>query len=566
MKKMSRLPSSSKINYRALSGWGYALVLLAIVAPWFAHGGFLFFTDYAPGPQVRLDWTNSWWLFNLLLKGLALVLPLDFLQKLFIGGTLALLLLGGRRLVQVVLATGQAADQSLPGGGLVWALSLFALFNPFVYDRALYGQIGILVATGALLFTVSYLYRAWQAQDSRQLLGAGLATAVALLFAVHFVFLLALFYLLFCIGLWAKRQALTGDWWRRALWASLLVSAINANWLWALATHASPLVGFVEQGITGQDLVAFQTAGSTGLGTLGNVLLLSGFWGMEQHRYLDLTAQPGWQRGFALLVPIILYGLYAGWRRGGRRERWLGVGLVLLFVLAVGLAVGIKAPVTRPLTLWLYGHLPFYMGLREPQKWVAVLIPIYLYFLTLGASALTRTKLVVENLLVSGLILAAVIIMQAPALLWGFNRQAWPTPYPSDWKAVDQFLLSRTTAGRPCTDRILFLPWHMYMGFGWAGKIIANPAGTFFSCPVLTGTNMEWGGIYDNSRDPQGAAITAWLRTRGQDGRPALPSGPVRYIMLTKELDYAGYRWLHDLPYLQPLLETATLQVYEIKN
>jgi hypothetical protein len=215
--------------------------------------------------------------------------------------------------------------------------------------------------------------------------------------------------------------------------------------------------------------------------------------------------------------------------------------------------------------MFLYDHLPLYKGLREPQKWVAAIIPIYLFFLTLGAARLAKVKVVVNNRIVGGLLLAAVIVMQAPSLLWGFNRQVWPTPYPDDWYQVNKLLLSRSAASHECSDQILFLPWHLYMSFNWIGKIVANPAPAFFACPVLSGTDMEWGGIYDNSTDPNSAAVAAFLAARGKGGAPKLTGSPVRYIVLAKELDYASYLWLKDLPYVKPLLETRTLLVYEVK-
>ena len=548
----------------------YALVILAIISPWFFHPGYLFLTDMVWGPKIGLDWTSSWFLFNLLIKGLSFVLPIPFLEKVFIAAVLALVLLGGRRLVKTVLEY----DRGLTGGGsangLIFVLSLFALFNPFVYDRALYGQFGILLAYGCLLFTVAYLFKTWQTLDFKNLRRAAVFNAVAFLFSLHFIFLLLPFYLLFALGLYGKRREIKAGDARKKIWPSLLlyiliVAVLNANWLIAAAVKTSSLINFVQQGITNQDMLAFQTAGKGGWGTLTNVLLMSGFWGKDQFRYFDLTTAPGWQRSFILLAPLILYGVYRSFRRPGRGFKILGAGLLAVFVLAVLMAVGIKSGMTRGLTLFLYDHLPLYKGLREPQKWVAAIIPVYLFFLTLGAARLAKVKLVASHRILSGLVLTAIIVMQAPSLLWGFNRQVWATPYPDDWYAVNK-LLNRGTSSHECSDRILFLPWHMYMSFNWAGKIIANPARGFFACPVVSGTDMEWGGIYDNSLDPNGAAVAAWLAAHGKGGAPKLTGSPVRYIILAKEVDFASYLWLKDLSYVKPLVETRTLLVYEVKS
>ena len=538
--------------------WPYLLVILAIILPWFLKPGYLFFTDSVWGPNIKLDWTSSWFLFNLIIKGLSFIFSMSFLEKLFITGTLAIILLGGRLLVKTILEY-----YNKPKIGLIFILSLFSLFNPFVYDRALYGQFGTLVAYGCLLFTVSYLFKAWQTRNFKELYKVAIFSSIALMMSVHFVFLLLPFYLLFFISVCKFKE-----FWPKFLLATLIVLILNANWLIAISTHNSPLASSVEQGITNQDLVAFQTAGKNGAETFSNVLLMSGFWGKDQFRYFDLTTASGWQRSFVFLTPLIFYGLFLSFRKRSKKEKIFSFSLLLIFTLAVFLAVGIKSPITNGFVMYLYNHLPFYKGLREPQKWVAVIIPIYLFYLSLGAARLRSTKFISKNRILSAIILAAIIIMGAPSLVWGFNRQVRPTPYPSDWAEVNNLLVNRSAQSYGCSDRILFLPWHMYLSFNWVGKIIANPATVYFTCPILSGTDMEWGGIYDNSQNAEGQAVAAWLTERGDFQSPLFSStvNSFRYIILAKEVDYNSYAWLNNLSYLKLLLETKTLLVYEIKS
>ncbi|MFA5108964.1 MAG: hypothetical protein WC458_00235 [Patescibacteria group bacterium] len=563
-----------KINRLLISFCGYVLVILAIVAPWLLHSGYLFLTDMAWGMNINLDWTNVWFLFNLIIKGLSFIFSIAFLEKIFITGVLFLILLGGRFFVKTVLARDwleSATGGPVSSRGLVFVLSLFALFNPFVYDRALYGQFSVLIAYGCLLFAGAYLFKAWQTLDFKNLRLAAVFSALVLLSALHFIFFLALFYLLFFILLFLKRREMIilksiKKFWLALLFSLVIVLLINANWLVALIFKASPLTSFVQQGITTQDLSAFQTAGKDGTETFTNVLLMSGFWGKEQFRYFDLTDAPGWQRSFILLTPLIFYGVYLSFRKRSRDEKIFSAGLIFIFSLAVSLAVGIKSPLTGGLTMFLYDHLPLYKGLREPQKLVAVIIPIYLFYLTLGVNRLKDFKLVKSHRRLSAVVLAVIIVTQTPSLLWGFNNQVKSTPYPADWYEVNSFLVNRATQSYSCSDKILFLPWHMYLSFNWAGKVIANPAPVFFTCPVISGTNMEYGGIYDNSQNYDSAAVAAWLRVQGKDGSPVPAGSPIRYIILAKEVDWKKYGWLNDLSYLRLIKETATLLVYEIKS
>jgi hypothetical protein len=556
--------------------WPYIITIAIIVLPWFLKPGYLFLTDTVWGPIIKLDWHDSYFLLNFIIKNLSFILPVAFLEKIFITGVLFLILFGGKKMVEAVLRNPhfppvrQVGYQLKNEGdmegefsrGLFFILSLFVLFNPFVYDRALYGQFGILAAYGFLLFTVAYLIEVYKTLDFKKIYLIALMSFLTLMFSLHFIFFLAPFFVLFLIGMVLKRKIIN---WRKLFFffflSSLLVLIINANWIFAIISGALSTASFVQKGISQQDLVAFQTSGNGAAGTFGNVFLMSGFWGKDQYRYLDFTKTSGWQKSFIFLSPIIFYGVYLSFRRGSRRNKILTAGLLIIFLLAVILAVGIKAPGARELTLFLYNHFPLYKGLREPQKWVAAIIPIYLIFLSIGAAKIKEWKFINKNIGWSALVLIVIIIMQAPSLLWGFNRQVRPTPYPADWQEVDNFLLNNSAQSYSCSDKIIFLPWHAYMSFNWLGEIVANPATKFFSCPVITGTNMEWGGIYDNSGDPAGQKIEKWIADEGK-----INNMDYRYVILAKEVDWKNYAWLNNLAYLKLVKTTASLFVYERKN
>ena len=118
---------------------------------------------------------------------------------------------------------------------------------------------------------------------------------------------------------------------------------------------------------------------------------------------------------------------------------------------------------------------------------MAVIVLIYLLFLSIGTQALLQTKFFSLHRKVSLIFLGAIIIMQAPFLLWGFYGQIRPVEYPGDWQVVNSEL--KCGSG----ERVLFLPWHLYQSFGWVGQIISNPAKTFFACPIISSSASEWG-------------------------------------------------------------------------
>ncbi|MFA6537731.1 MAG: hypothetical protein WCT18_05040 [Patescibacteria group bacterium] len=556
-----------KLSVKVVPLSSYFFIVLAVVLPWFIKSGYLFFVDQSWGPIVEINWQYSSFLLSLITKTFSFFGSVAFFEKIYITLVLGLILFFGKSLIEKIaklfFRDGLAVNKKL-----IFVLSLFSLSNPFVYDRALYGQVGVLAAYGFLLLTASLLLEAWKNLDCKKIIFSAVSIAFCLMFAMNFIFFLGVFYLIFITALYFKNEEILKSKLGLKIAGSLLFSIaiiflININWLLPIFLGSSSTVGFVKDGISTQDLMAFQTSGKTAVETIKNVIFMSGFWGKDQFRYVDLTKVAGWGRSFFFLLPIIFYGIWLSFYKRSRNEKIFSGSLIFVYVLSILLAVGIKAPVAREISMFFYNHLPFYMGLREPQKWVAVIIPIYLFYLTFGVVQISKFKIIEKNKFLSGIILAGIIIMQAPGLLWGFGGQVKPTNYPPDWTEINNIILQETINKKDCQDKIIFLPWHMYMSFQWIGKVVANPAPHFFSCPVISGTNMEWGGIYDNSQNLDGNKVGEWLKNEGETPIPQVSNDLPKYIILAKEVDWQKYGWLNNLQNLEKIKETKTLILYE---
>ena len=529
----------------------YVLVVLGIVLPWFFHSGYLFFTDFVLGPTVHLDWTS---VSSLIFHFFAFFLPVAFVQKLFIMATLFVVLLGGKKIASVILTKNPL---------LVFVTSLFFLFNPFVYDRMGYGQFGIIAALGFMAFAAGYLLEYLEKKQSKQILLAGLFSGLSILFANHFIFFNAVFYALFLLMIAIKhkeyfRKKLVRD----LLLALLIILAFNLNWLMGIFLATSSKAAFLSSGITKQDFVAFQTVGKNAWQALSNVLLLGGFWGKDQHRYIDLMALRGnWGRSLIILSPLMLFGIYSAFK--SRKTRNLVSGLLIIFLIALFLALGIRTGIGEKVTYFLFDHLPFYKGLRETQKWVSLIVICYGIFLAWGIRSFFSTKLAKKHSTLFVAIIIIIIIMQAPLMIWGMMGQFKPANYPKDWQETDKIIM---TENKKCDKKILFLPWHLYMSFNFAHGVVASPAAYFFQCPVISGANMEWGGIYDNSKERQGELINNWIITKGNYDVLNNSGLDISYIILAKETDWKNYSWLDHLSGLELMKDSNDLRVYRVKK
>lgn len=524
----------------------YILIIFSVSGVWFMEPGYLFFTDMVWGPnRLIIDYSDNWLFLNSILKLLAFVFPLAMVEKIFLTMTISTIVLSGRLVVKNFISDPL----------LVFSTSMFFLFNPFIYDRLLYGQIGVALSFAFFCGGFGYFLVYIGNGRLKYMLYTAFFWAFAVQLSAHFIFMVALMApFLFIVRI--PPVEWRSNFLKAVTVLLLIIFLCNANWILNEFFVEQKIQTFINEGISTKDAVAFQTAGRNSIETITNVFMMSGFWGKDQFRYLDLTKGEMWARSFIFIFPLVIAGVYTGYRNN--EFRIITKMLLIVFVAAATLAVGAKVPFAREITSTMFEYVPFYKGMRETQKWVAVIVLIYGVFLALGVRMLFAKKFFIANKVMLACFLGGVIIMQAPLLLWGFGGQVKPVDYPTDWYQADEMIRS----GNGCERKILFLPWHMYMSFSWIGGIVANPANKFFSCPVVQGTNMEFGGIYNNSLDPTGKEVENWIAAKGNTD--LLIDESIGHIIIAKEIDWQQYVWVKELEDVVLKKETDTLQIYEV--
>jgi len=285
------------------------------------------------------------------------------------------------------------------------------------------------------------------------------------------------------------------------------------------------------------------------------VLALRGFWADAQNLYLmPVDVYAWWWLPFVFIWGLVVAGMVRTWRQ----QRGLAVTLGGIGIVATILAVG------GPLNDWLASWVPFFGGYREPQKFVALLAFVFSYGAAQGAVALwqwlgqwgSRYQQIT-------LIVVLLPLLGAPLMLGGFAGQLRPRDYPADWYALNSYFREHHA------KKVLFLPWHMYMRFDFAGRVIANPADKFFDPVVITSGDPELKGAksYGQTADQKyigqallpaakkGGAIAGVLATKG-----------VEYIVLAKEFDYKEYEYLQKQLGLKLVKDGPTLQLYKVES
>lgn len=276
---------------------------------------------------------------------------------------------------------------------------------------------------------------------------------------------------------------------------------------------------------------AFQTdIGS--LGILYNTLSLHGFWGEALGRVIpNYALHSAWIVIFLIIIAMVGYGIVTVYQRI-RHQSYTIVGILIL-ITAYILAMGIKAPLLGPtLIQWMYDTIPMYIGLREPQKWLIILVIAYPILGAIGLHQLYQ-KLASSDTIwrwVSWMV-ALLPIVYTPMILFGFRGQLHITHYPQSYYTFKNWLYDDaqykrltgcqdyplSTSEKGCFE-ILVLPWHQYMALSFNARIAPNPWDDFFQShasrtySLLIGDNMEMAEIYTQSQRPQSYLIEKYVR------------------------------------------------------
>jgi hypothetical protein len=333
------------------------------------------------------------------------------------------------------------------------------------------------------------------------------------------------------------------------IFLSLLV---NISFLINTILGKNEIAKFTEKAISSLDLNAFQTIGGNIFEKIFNVLSLTGFWGREQFRFIDITDNPLWFLGFLPFVFLIIFGIY--------KMYFANFKLFLISILFI-VFVPILAVATSIESLdFMYKYIPFYTGLREPHKWTMLLIPIYLIAMFFGLR--NTSHLENKNSVIIFFILLLFIFQYK--FLFGFWGQMRAVEYPSSWYKIEEIIKKENLEkySTECAGENLFLPWHLYMSFKFAGNVIANPATYFFSCPIVSGTNMEFGGIFDNNKNDTSTKYGFWLFEDNKN----LPPNETNFIIVSKDVDFERYNWLRERGFIQNIFEDDNLILYKVKN
>lgn len=541
--------------------------------------------DYAPAPQalfpahlLRNDflWNFLMWFFNLFLPG-------GFLQKIILA---VIVFTAGFGMFIFLKRTVRV--QHIAGayfGGILY------IFNPFVYSRLMVGQWIIIAAYALLPFLFTSVVRLINASyEARRGWKEALIVAAIYsgMFAVNLHVGIMTILPLVGVGIAALIVAFKKHGYRTVLrLASLfglsagLFLLLNAYWVIPTFFGSENIGFFAQHVVSNVDILSFFTRADAHHGVVWNTAGMYGFWADEDNRYVaQKLLVPYWFYLLFVLLALVACGLMVAVVRPKRLlgsnedkihalwPRAYSIGLALASFVAFAFALGVAYKPLSGVMLWIYDHVPYFRGFREPHKFVALVVFAYAIFGSIGVATLvtllekgTARFTRYARFIVPALLLL-VPLSYSPGLLWGLNRQLPVGTYPESWYKADAFLMSDQD-----TFNVLVVPWHQYIELSFAKNIVINPADGFFHKPVLAGDNVEFGPIYTQSTRPESQVIEGLLR-QGKNMKTmgsVLDGIQVKYVIWLLESDFFTYSYIEKQKDLSLVFEDAGIKVFENK-
>lgn len=532
-------------NYPSLI---YSLLALTIMLP-LLWPGYILTLDMAFTPTLPMpDHISSSYLFYAGLHYLNFIFASDLIQKVMLFLILLASGLGIHKLIRYIQTSKKdVGDFALTGAYLAGALYMI---NPFTYSRFMTGQFAVLLGYALLPFFARALLHFFAVPTMKRALIASLWLVVIGIVSIHSLGLAAVMILAASmIAAWRCRSAhgVTLAAVKYGLIGLVIFVAASGYWLIPM------LLGTSNQGQAAAafgtgDTLAFATAGGDWIGKLGNILQLQGFWAEAENLYILPQEQlPAWAFVVLGFWVLIILGCISLWKTHRSAAAFLAICSAISVVVAM---YGIS---------WLPGA----SGFREPQKFVGVVAMSFALLAGLGAAAaLSWAKQKRGNLVLNGLSLLVIVlpVLLTPTMFWGFSGQLSPRQYPADWYEINSQL------NQDHFDfKVLSLPWHMYMHYPFAGRVIVNPSDNFFDKPTITSNELEFKNASPTFPDADKKILSAHILPAAPNGKnlgEQLQDLEVKYILLAKTYDYQSYNYLDNQTDLELVAETPNLKLY----
>lgn len=533
----------------------YAIISLVILRDFLTIGKYILSLDLVFGPKplipAEIYWPNypqNGLPIAMLVKILSLFLPIWFIEKLW----LFLILFFSGMLMHFLCPLKTKSGRYFAG--------FLYMLNPLTYARFLSGYIGFLSGYALLPLAIRY----WITMITRQkkyneplVIFVLIATIIGF-FSLHILIILWLIISISLI-LWLALHKQALRMLKLIIESIFLYLLLNVYWLIPLITFQGETI---LSRISVKDLETFapHIAFFSPFFTLASMY---GFWRVGYLYTKDFL--PFWWILFVLIILLSIHGFISYYKH--KKLGFYVKTFALIWPVGLILAAGIRSPFTDFFT-FLFTRMPLMKGMRDTHKFVTMLCLSYSFLGALGLAEIEKDlenkRPIIRKIVI--LMILLIPLLYSFTFFNGFAGQIKPTDFPKDWYKVNEFLnLDKDDF------KILFFPWHLYMDFHWIpnrDKRIMNPAPFFFDKEIISAKNIEVPGIYRQIYTPYQVYIDYLLSKKNEISNfgELISIIGVKYILLTKEVDYKDYFFLFNQSDLELVKETESFYVFKNKS
>jgi hypothetical protein len=314
-----------------------------------------------------------------------------------------------------------------------------------------------------------------------------------------------------------------------------------------------------------QNIESFTSNSLSWLWTEITNLLLYWFWAEKYNNRLLIPDNNFWYLAGFIIFAIIVYW----WKELYKKNKRLTQYLLVLAIVSYILSLGISSSLFAWFNELLYTYVPYYIGMREPQKLTGLVMIVYSIFFLVWVytifennSSFKRKEYIKKVLLSHYSIVAYIfilIIIWSPNVLFWFNGQLKILNYPNEIFESRDYLIENNS------ENVLILPWHSYTACEWTDwKVISNPVWNILKpVDIIVSDNIEIEQLYTNNDNDRSKQIEKFVKNKDFKILKDLDINTIYFM--DKCADFPNYRYLDKSSELEKDFDSDYIKIYKTK-
>ncbi len=538
----------------------YIITLISVILwlEFFTLSWFPMILDSTFYPINELKWFFTQSLYQHFLDIITVFLWYEIFSKLFVVSVLVIWAILWVYIGKLVNNLLEIEDKKISLFNIILWITFVSL-NPFSYERFL-TQTWIILWVYFVWLWLVFLMNYILYKKNINLYISSLFFWISLNIFPHSIVFLIIIWVI-TLAFYLKRFSI-----KKILLSVWIVILLNINWLYWNFFLKTDIVSSKVTSFNMTNIEAFKSNSLNSLWTDLTNLLLYWFWGEKYwHIYTPDLVNKKWHLAWFIVLFIVIVWIYYLFRK----QKKITLYLVSLMIISYILSLWISSNLFAGINKFLYEYIPYYIGMREPQKLTWLVMFIYSIFFLSGiiyiAKIIHKTKLksylskYTYNYYYWFFVIFLILIIWSPNVLWGYNWQLKIWQYPNNYFEIKEKIKTNTW-------KTVIFPRHLYMACNWSrGKKFANPLKKIIDSPlVIWAINIEIWNLYSNDNSKESKDIELFLKYKNYY---LLRKNNIGNIIFMKNCaDNNNYTFLEKDVNLEKTFSWQNIDIFKIKK